>query len=384
MTTTTQKPLDLMAYLVLALMGAGIAACIFARAQFSEQATNAHIGWLTTSDQHELWLTTPDHVHIVDANGHITRSIAQNSLNIPNPIADLLLLDQQSFWARDTKGYFYQCHLQQLPCQTLDFKGIGHQLNYSRLTLSPDKKVITLTDNAQGKIYSLNRQGEILGQSSGMLIAPNKGLFTDKGFIQTDTGNYQLLTWPYKPHTFEPDFNSTSAVVLKTSDLDSASLSKITNSQELAQRLKDSLYSQPYQVLQTTDKHWWILEGPMLLKNGFIRHYNAEGKFLETVKIPLKDPISFTQLDNENIVIADMSEPRLTVLNYNPSTLYSSPLLTISNFGDATVADLLHSLNSLKKQKEQTAQIFIFIIPLLPILAMLWLWRQGYNLNARI
>lgn len=384
---TMKKGLDRTAFVLIGLMIISILALLYGRSYFTTEAINARIGGIASANDQQLWVALPQKILIVNPKGKVLRQFETDNLGVKSLIVDMAFNAANTVWLRDVTGEIYLCHLEQLPCKHINFQQEMGSLTYAKLTASPDGSVLLLTDNERGKVYSVNKDGAVISKSLSVLNHPNGALFTEQGVVQADTGGYRLVRWPYIKGGGQPDFNVPHDVVLKTLVMPSIPKSEqltLADAQKIGKALADGFNTQPYFFEQMADNSWWILEGGVTLKNGTLKQYDAQGKPLQTVTLPITDPVLMTKLNRDNLILADMATSTLVAVNYQTSAFYDKPLLAVNIFGDSEVKAILAEVDKSRAQYLLLSRICVGLIVLLPVLFLLLFRRLGYDLNAKL
>jgi hypothetical protein len=387
---TMKKGLDRTAFALIGLMIISILALLYGRSYFTTEAINARIGGIASANDQQLWVALPQKILIVNPKGKVLRQFEADNLGVKSLIVDMAFKAANTVWLRDVTGEIYLCHLDQLPCKHINIQQEMGSLTYAKLTASPDGSVLLLTDNERGKVYSVNKDGAVLSKSLSVLNHPNGALFTDQGVVQADTGGNRLIRWPYIKGGFQPDFNVPHELVLKTfvmhpmPTIPKSQTLTLAEAQKIGEELMAALNTEPYFFEQMADHSWWILEGGATLKNGTLRQYDPQGKPLQTIALPIADPIVMAKLNPDTLVLADMASSTLVAVNYQTSTFYDKPLLGVNVFGDSDLKDALALVDRSRKQYQWVSEFCVGLIVLLPVLFLLMFRRLGYDLNAKL
>lgn len=91
-----------------------------------------------------------------------------------------------------------------------------------------------------------------------------------------------------------------------------------------------------------------------------------------------------TRVGKDRLLLADMASPRLVSVRYEHSALYTEPLLTVEDFGGSELRDELAAMEKSAVTYQQLATTCLWVLLLWPVLGLLLLYRQGYDLNARV
>lgn len=381
-----QKALDARAFaLIFAMLGL-IAAFLYLRSYFSQLAIDTRIGAVVADQKQQLWLSVPDKLVVVNAQGSVIKQLDTNSLGLKHLVADLAFRTSEEMWLRDIKGQLYKC-TSLSHCQNTEVVPRVDKMQYAKLTSRGDGN-IALTDNWQGQIFVLDGQGKILAQSIGTrLNHPNGALFTEQGFVQADTGGFRLIRWPYLKNSYIPNFSAPHEVVVKTATMDMPQIGQVItpeDAQKIGKALAAGFYNQPYFFETMADGSWWVLESGTVLDKGVLRQYDAQGKRVQTVETPNTDPISMTKLGQNNLILVDSLNAKLLDVYYQKSQFLDNAVLTVNAFGDGTVKSILENVNQTRSNYQLVAKVCLFLIALIPLAAILLFRRLGYDLNAKL
>lgn len=143
-----QKALDARAFALIFAMLLLVAACLYIRSYFSQLAIDTRIGAVVADQQQQLWLSVPDKLIVLNAQGSIIKQLDTNSLGVKHLVADLAFRTSEEMWLRDVKGQLYKC-TSLSSCQSTEVVPRVDKMQYAKLTSRGDGN-ITLTDNWQG------------------------------------------------------------------------------------------------------------------------------------------------------------------------------------------------------------------------------------------
>lgn len=187
-------------------------------------------------------------------------------------------------------------------------------------------------------------------QPAERLYRANNAIFFDQKFVIANTGMQQLNSWSLTTDGL-PDFD------------------------QLPKKLLGMSY-QPY-FIEPHANAWYVLGAGASLTDG--RLFKHQGASVSEVALPLEDPNSMTTVGQELLVISDMARPALAFMSTGmpepqAATLVSSP----------TLSPILRQMEQAARWFEYIGWMLLLLVVTLPIATILYLKKQGYNLNQSL
>lgn len=370
-----QKSLDKKAFFIIALTVALMLALVFGRQAVNQLRLDQRVFWVTGSPKAELWVSLPDRLVVTDTLFKVQREYPLADLGLDASPANMIFVGDD-IWLRSPAGSVYRCASPRFQCQSLL---MGTPLSYWNLTATPDGQAVALINNGTGEVMLYSAQGQqidhhrryetsalneiqqlaedaaegqvnLSARSAQRLYRANSAVFWGQQFVVTNTGMQQLSAWPLDAQGL-PDFK------------------------QLPKKLLSMSY-QPY-FIAPYQQDWYVLGAGASLTGGRLYRHGQMG--VEEIELPLDDPNSMTTVGQELLVISDMARPALAFMSM------STP--------DPKVVEMVASptLSPMLQQVEQAARWFLYLgwvllglVVALPISAILYLKKQGYNLNQSL
>lgn len=367
---TPYRRLDRQAWVFLGFMGLLNWSCLVVYWCSSQWELDQRIFGLSTDQRQRVWISLPDELVVTSLNGKVQQTYLWQDLGIDTPMVNLVFAPQQ-LWMRQIDGSVMRCAYPAVSnCIDVDRQWSAH--GYATLALLPNQQVLLL-DNDQGNLLIYENRGnrpqhtyrqyhqshtniatdpKQLVQQVGLFKANSSFMNVDQQqWVIANTGFYRLDAWPI-----------TNGVV----DFD-AKPKPLFNTE-----------GQPY-FIEKVGKSWLVLEAESSLTDGWLNQYREKDQQVREIPHGLRDPNSMIRVDY-SVFISDMDKAQITRIDIDPVT------------GDFVNAPWVSpDLQSKFRQIDQRRAWFHYLsygavamMALLLIGCMLWLKKQGYDLNQSI
>lgn len=370
-----QKKFDKKAFFIIALVIVLMVALVFARQAVNQLRLDQRVFWIAGSPQSELWISLPDRLVVTDTLFKVQREYPLTDLGLVESPVNMIFVGDD-IWLRSPTGDVYRCPSPRFQCQVLL---TGTALNYWNLTAIPDNQGVALISNGTGEVILYDAQGQqidqyrryetsalnevrqmtegaatgqaaSLSQPAERLYRANNAVFLDQQFVVANTGMQQLSAWTLDLKGL-PDFKQLPKQIL-------------------------SMSYQPY-FIAPYEQAWYVLGAGASLSDG--RLYRHQDMRVDELPLPLNDPNSMTKVGRDLLVVSDMARPALAFMSMSMPEPKAAALVASP------------TLSPIFRQVEQTARWFQYIgwfllgmVMVLPISAVLYLKKQGYNLNQSL
>lgn len=359
---TPYRRLDRPAWLVIVGTLCVFAACLGLRLQAHQWSIDQRIYWISTDPQQRIWISLPDELVVTNLDGVVHKRYPWQDLGAQRPMVNLVFAEQ-SVWMRQIDGSVMRCNLGLSHCQPIE--RVWSEDGYASLAQLPNQQVMLL-DNQQGQILVYDAQGSkpqhVYAQNRTNLLnalTSPLGLYRANGsawdmarqqWVVANTGHYRLDAWSV--------------------------VDGVINFQQKPTALFDT-EGQPY-FIEKIGEYWLSLEGAMSLSQGWLNQYRPNGQARE-IPLGISDPTSMLRIDN-SVLVSDMATAQIVRVDIDPKTgdFLKAPWVS---------PELQRRFQQIDQHKQWLAWLAhgsLALMVLLLIGSVLWLKKQGYDLNQAI
>lgn len=356
------RRLDRKAWLVIIGCIGIFVAALGLRLQVNQWAIDQRIFWISTDPQQRVWISLPHELVVTHLDGTVQTRYSWQDLGAQRPMVNLAFTDQ-TIWMRQIDGSVMRCNIQMTNCQQIE--RVWSEDGYASLAVLPNQD-IALLDNRQGNIWVYQpidsrpkQTHQPTSRPSVDLTFGSRGLSRANGsvwdvaeqqWVVANTGNFRLDAWPVINDVV--DFRQPAKTLFATE-------------------------GQPFFV-EKIGKYWLSLEGGISLTHGWLNQYRPDGQVRE-IPLGIADPTSLIRIDN-SVLVSDMAQAKIVRIDIDPKTgdFIKAPWVS---------PELQQNFRQIDQRKQWLTWLAhgcLAAMVLVLIGCLLWLKKQGYDLNQAI